>query len=188
MKKVYGFLLLLFLSTVGFSQRGSLQVGIKGGVNLSNYDDGDDGDARVGFHVGGLLHIHTQNPRLALQPEFVFSTQGASFGDGTQKIDYLNIPFLIQYIGRGGLRLETGPQVGALISAKFEDNEDNEFSIKNSFKKSDFGWVFGLGFLSSSGLGVDARYNLGLTDITKGRGNVMNRVWQFGIFYQFRPQ
>jgi hypothetical protein len=72
------------------------------------------------------------------------------------------------------------------VSAKFDDNNDVEYDIKNRFKQSDLGWAFGIGFLSTSGLGVDARYNLGLSDITKGRGNVKNRVWQFGLFYQFR--
>jgi hypothetical protein len=62
-----------------------------------------------------------------------------------------------------------------------------EYSEKNNFKQSDFSWAFGIGFISASGLGFDARYNLGLSDITKGRGNVKNQVWQLGLFYQFRP-
>ena len=187
MKKIHLIALTLFWSTVCFTQRRTAELGIKGGVNLSNYNDnvGTTG-SKTGFHIGGLAHIHTKNPRLAIQPELVFSTQGAKFSNGTDKIDYLNIPFLLQYIGRGGLRLETGPQVGALLSAKFQDNEGVEYNIKNRIKPTDFGWTFGIGFLTISGLGLDARYNLGLSDISKGRGNVNNRVWQFGAFYQFR--
>ena len=175
------------ISIAIFAQRRNVQLGLKGGVNLSNYNENINGNSRVGLHVGALAHIHTINPRLAIQPEIVYSQQGADFNSGVDKVDYINIPVLLQYIGRGGLRLETGPQVGALVSAKFEDNEDNEYSIKNRFKQSDFGWAFGIGFLATSGLGLDARYNLGLSDIAKGPGKVNNRVWQFGLFYQFRP-
>lgn len=187
MSKTFLSLIAIFISTAVFSQRGNVQLGIKGGVNLAGYNGNtNSNDLRTGFHIGGLVHIHTYNPRLAIQPEIVFSTQGASFSNGTDKIDYINIPFLLQYIGRGGLRLETGPQVGALVSAKFEDNDGIEYDIKNQIKQSDLSWAFGLGFLSNTGLGIDARYNLGLSDITKGRGNVKNHVWQFGLFYQFR--
>ena len=188
MKQIFLLSIITLLYIPAFTQRGNVQFGIKGGVNLSDYSDNvHTSGFRTGFHIGGLAHIHTHNPKLAIQPELVFSTQGADFDNGTQQVDYLNIPFLIQYLGRGGLRLETGPQVGALLSAKFEENDGDEYSIKNSFKQSDFGWAFGIGFISSSGLGIDARYNLGLSDITKGRGDVKNRVWQFGLFYQFRP-
>ncbi len=184
MKKLTFLLIAAFPAIGALAQRGNVELGIKGGINLSHYNVNTKG-SRTGFHAGALAHIHTSNRKLALQPEVVFSTQGAEYSNGTQKVDYINVPFLIQYLGRGGLRLETGPQVGALVSAKFDNNDGAESDIKNSFKQSDFGWAFGIGFLSTSGLGIDARYNLGLSDITKGRGNVQNRVWQFGLFYQF---
>ncbi|HEU4632418.1 MAG TPA: porin family protein [Flavisolibacter sp.] len=187
MKKMFLLVLATILSISALTQRGNVELGIKGGINLSDYSENvNTSGFRTGFHIGGLAHIHTNNRKLAIQPELVFSTQGADFNDGTQQVDYINIPFLIQYLGRGGLRLETGPQVGALVSAKFKENDGDEYSIKNAFKQSDFGWAFGIGFISNSGLGLDARYNLGLSDITKGRGDVKNRVWQFGLFYQFR--
>ena len=188
MKKLFLSIITLLLFTAGFAQRRTVEFGLKGGVNIANYSGNvNPTDPRVGFHIGGLAHIHTSNPRLGIQPEIVYSTQGAKFSSGTHKIDYVNVPVLIQYLGRGGLRLETGPQIGALVSAEYEDNEGAEYSIKNGFERADFSWAFGLGFLSSSGLGLDARYNLGLSDITKGNGKIHNQVWQFGVFYQFRP-
>ncbi|MGN6401599.1 MAG: porin family protein [Flavisolibacter sp.] len=186
MKKVSLLISFAFISLLCFAQRSNVQFGIKGGVNIADYNI-HTADPRIGLHVGALAHIHTHNPKLAIQPEIVFSTQGAKFSDGTEEVDYINIPFLLQYLGRGGLRLETGPQVGALVSAKFKNNNGVEYSEKNSFKQSDLSWAFGIGFISASGLGFDARYNLGLSDITKGRGNVKNQVWQLGLFYQFRP-
>ena len=138
MKKMFLLVLATILSISAFTQRGNVELGIKGGINLSDYSENvNTSGFRTGFHIGGLAHIHTNNRKLAIQPELVFSTQGADFNDGTQQVDYINIPFLIQYLGRGGLRLETGPQVGALVSAKFKENDGDEYSIKNAFKQSD---------------------------------------------------
>lgn len=187
MKKPVLFLLMAFLPALIFAQRRNAQLGIKGGVNLASYNGVGSDEARVGFHVGLLAHIHTSNPKLAIQPEVVYSSQGADFPGHADEVDYINVPILLQYIGRGGLRLETGPQVGALVAAKYKDDNGVEYNNKNSFKQSDLSWAFGLGFISTSGFGLDLRYNLGLSDITKGRGDVKNSVWQFGIFYQFRP-
>lgn len=178
---------LLFWALVSFAQHA--QVGIKAGINIAdlNYDNSSfDPDARVGVHAGLLVHFHlTRN--MAVQPEVVYSSQGAEFGDYDLKINYINVPFLFQYMFNSGFRLETGPQVGVLLDAEQEYNDGDDNNVKRSFKKTDLGWAFGVGYLSPTGLGVDARYNLGLTDITKGGGpEVTNRVWQFGIFYQFR--
>jgi hypothetical protein len=115
-----------------------------------------------------------------------YSAQGAKFGGATSKIDYVNIPLLFQYMFANGLRLETGPQLGIRTSAKWEDANGVESNNKGAIKSSDVAWDFGLGYIAPSGLGVDARYNLGVTDISNGPGDLKNRVWQFGVFYQFR--
>ena len=165
------------------------QLGIKGGLNVSNlsYDNDYEADSKVGAHVGLLAHIHMGGP-LALQPEVVYSMQGAEAGNRDLEYNYLNVPFLIQYMFPQGVRLETGPQVGVLLSAEEEDNDGFDRDVENSMKKTDLAWAIGLGFMSTSGLGIDVRYNIGLTEIYKPwRANdVYNRVWQIGLFYQFR--
>lgn len=186
MKKM---LLLMVAGWFGFScaaQRGNAQIGLKAGVNIANFnDDVPTTDSRIGFHAGLLIHFHVR-PNLAIQPEIVYSQQGAEFGNGTQKIEYVNFPFLVQYLFNRGFRLQTGPLIGVRADAEFENNNGLETDNKKSFESTDVSWVFGFGYLSSSGLGVDARYNVGLTDISKGPGEVKNRVWQIGIFYQFK--
>lgn len=166
------------------------QLGIKGGINVSNlsYDNDYDADSKVGLHVGLLAHIHAGR-NLALQPEVVFSMQGAEFGNEELQANYLNVPFLFQYLvpAAPGLRLETGPQVGVLLGAEWEHSNGVDEDYEHRMKKTDLGWALGLGYLSASGLGFDARYNIGLTEVFKGAPNdVYNRVWQIGLFYQFR--
>lgn len=176
---------MLMAGFAGFSQ--SAQLGIKGGVNIADFnDEAGSTSSRTGFNAGILVHIHTKHPSLAIQPELVYSAQGAEFSSGTQKLDYVNIPVLLQYLFGSGFRLETGPQLGVLAQAEFENNNGVKVKNKNNFESTDVSWAFGLGYMAPGGFGVDARYNLGLTDVTKGNPDIKNRVWQFGIFYQFK--
>lgn len=82
-----------------------------------------------------------------------------------------------------GLRLQTGPQMGFLTAAQYK-GAGEEATIKSSLKDTEFSWSFGASYLSRIGLGIDARYNLGLTDISKTSADIKNRVWQAGLFYQ----
>jgi len=186
MKKILLSGAVLLFATSIFAQH--VQFGLKGGVNISNFNN----DANIptssltGFHLGGLAHIHFTKS-LALQPEIVYSTQGAQFEDGTKsKVNYVNVPVLGQYMFGDGFRVQTGPQLGIFTNSKSITAGTETNIDRSNYKTTDFGWVFGASYVSHSGLGVDARYNLGLTDITpKNPVDYKNRVWQFGVFYQF---
>jgi hypothetical protein len=165
--------------------------GIKGGINLANIDvqNGTNPDWKAGIHLGGLAHIHLSE-HFALQPELMYSNQGAERTSGNTenktKLHYLNAPILLQYMTGSGFRLQTGPQVGVLMSAKSKVN-DTETTADDSFKTPDFAWSFGASYVTMKGLGFDARYNHGISNINDAAGNkYKNRVFQFGVFYQFR--
>ena len=191
MKKALISALAIVLSFTVFSQT---QIGIKGGININDIDDNAANErtaTRIGYHGGLLFHIHVKR-RLAVQPEVVFSSQGAKYNtnalNGTVVTNYLNIPVLLQYMGNHGIRLETGPQLGFLLDAELQRGGNTVADLKRTMNEADFSWAFGLGFLSRSGLGVDARFNLGLTDVfEQGGRDSKHRVWQIGLFYQFRP-
>ena len=162
--------------------------GVKAGINASTIDVDytQDFDTKVGLHLGGLAHINI-SPHFAFQPELVYSMQGAKSGDDKFKTGYINSPLLAQYMTLNGFRLQTGPQVGFLISAKSESG-DAELDVKDQFETIDFSWAFGAGYLfpGASGLGIDVRYNLGLSNISDGDlYEIINRVFQVGLFYQF---
>lgn len=173
-----------------YAQVGTTHFGIKGGVNFANLEIEDvaDGDHRTGFHVGGLAHIHVSR-NFAIQPELVFSLQGReqTIGgtDYRTNLSYINLPVLLQYMAGTGFRLQTGPQLGILVNAETKVN-DVEMDVKDSYKTPDISWAFGASYLTNAGIGFDARYNLGLSNIYDvGNGEIRNRVWQIGLFYQF---
>lgn len=165
-------------------------IGIKGGLNIYNIHTNSSADftTKLGFNAGLLAHVHLL-PHLALQPEVVFSRQGVR-GSGTgakfrNDLDYINVPVLVQVMFDNGFRIEAGPQVGFLVSAKQKADNTPSRDIKNNFKSMDFGVSGGVSYVHpSTGFGVDARYNLGLTNINNiGTLKETNRGAQIGIFY-----
>jgi len=190
MKKLSLIVLALVAVNAMYAQPTAVQFGIKGGANLANIkiENAADGDHRLGFHVGGLAHIHLSR-LFALQPELMFSMQGREQEvNGIEyktKLSYINVPVLLQYMAGTGFRLQTGPQLGILVDAESEGN-GVEVDVKKSYKTPDVSWAFGASYLTNVGLGLDARYNLGLSNINDVNATKMtNRVWQFGLFYQF---
>ena len=189
------FFLSVLLVVCGYcSNAQKVHLGLKAGLNISNLNEEANTvnfSSKPGFHGGGLAHIHLTD-KFAIQPEVVFSTQGAKRDNANpeQKLNlgYINVPVLVQYMFSNGFRLETGPQFGFLMSAKSEIG-DVEFNVKDDYKTFDFSWTAGLGYISPSGFGADARYNLGLTNIRENSTNDLNnRVFQVGIFYQFNSK
>lgn len=189
MKKTYLIALAILASCALNAQ--SVDFGLKGGLNLSSLSENNSGYSyqnRLGYHIGGLAQINL-TPQVAIQPEVVYSSQGTKYtANGTEHnlaLNYLNIPVMLQAkVGRG-VYAEVGPQFGFLTSVndKIGDVETNYFTTQD-FKNTDVALGFGLGFQGSSGVGVDARYNLGLTDINNtGRSNnLRNNVLQIGLF------
>lgn len=175
----------------GAANAQKVSFGIKGGVNI--YDihnsNGIDYNPVVGLHAGVLSHIHLTK-HFALQPEVVFSTNGANYrytGNETRyNLGYINVPVLVQYMFNSGLRVQAGPQVGFLVHAVSKDNNFKE-NIREDLNAVDFGLATGASYqIPNTGFGFDARLNLGLTDINKnGTVRSTNRGLQLGVFYIF---
>lgn len=189
MKKI--FILPAMLLICGILSAQTFQFGPKAGINVSNFQNGDyENNTLLGFHLGGFLNL-SAGKFFAIQPEVLFSTQGSKIDDVRSsykelRANYLNIPVLAQLKTNGGLYLETGPQAGLLLTAKTDDQ-----SAKDLYKSLDWSWVFGLGFRSNIGFGLDARYNLGLTKIgdkiNAVEPNAKNSVIQIGLFFAIGP-
>lgn len=161
-------------------------IGVKGGLNSFNIqtDNSSGFDSKIGLHAGLLGHIHL-NHQYAFQPELVYSMQGATAGNTDFKLDYINVPLLVQYMFDNGFRIQAGPQLGFLINAKAENIDSVD--IKDDFKSADLGLSVGASYVHPpTGFGVDARYNLGLSDISENSDvKSTNRGFQIGVFYLF---
>jgi Outer membrane protein beta-barrel domain len=185
MKKLFVTILVCITTYSLFAQH--TNFGLKTGYNSSSVQisDGADYDSKSGLHIGGLAHIHISE-HFAVQPELVFSCQGGERPNSKLKLNYINVPVLAQYMIGDGFRLQTGPQFGFLVSAE-QKIGDIEVDIDDAFNSFDLSWAFGASYIFSSGIGIDARYNLGLNNISDDSDfEAKNRVFQVGLFYQFR--
>jgi len=196
MKILIGFITaLLFTFTLsaqhGNAPAGRINFGVKGGLNYYNiYNDlNTNYDPRIGYHVGIFGHIHFNN-YFSFQPEVVYSTQGAKYKfnsvDTRYNLNYINVPVLFQYMFDNGFRIQAGPQVGLLVSAK-SINDNGTIDNRDDFKPLDFSLSVGLGYIfPPTGVGIGARYNHGIGNINKNdSSNSTNRGFQLGLFYIF---
>jgi len=185
--------LVLFAGFSFATTHAQVQFGVKAGVNFANVTGSDAGDSRVlsNVNAGAFLRFAVA-PGFGIQPELVYSGQGAGYRrngySDNVHLNYLNIPILLKWNSREGLYAETGPQVGFLVSAH-ENYQGASFDVKDQFTSADFSWVFGVGYkIPMSEVGIDFRYNLGISnienlDITHGGGTVRNSVIQLGLTY-----
>lgn len=179
MKKIIFVCSFLFLTVIGYSQ--FVIFGAKAGLNLATVT----GNAVVtpgitpSFHVGGLANFFLTD-NFTVQPEIFYSGKGSkSSGQGTFKFGYINVPVLVQYKTVSGFYLETGPQIGFLLSAKLDKSD-----WKGNMKSTDYSWVGGLGYKSAMGIGAGARYDFGFFNVANA-GIVRNKAIMISLFYTF---
>ncbi len=170
------------------AQKGNSNIGIKGGYNLAavSFDGEGETGQRHSFHAGFFGESFI-NDYLSIQSELVYSQQGyeIKFNDATftQKLNYLNLPILLKAYASKNLYVEVGPQIGLAITHKEEfDSGFNLFDISQEFEPSNFDWgfSFGGGVKTNSGVSFGVRYHLGLGDIYE-ENSPQNRVWQFSV-------
>ena len=189
MKKTIIFMATLF--SLSSLKAQTAHFGIKGGLNASSVNsspENSDRQTKIGFNLGLLAHIHTSSNQWAIQPEIYYSAEGSKYksSNASLNLGYLNIPVLAQYMFDNGFRIEAGPQLGFLMGAKSKSG-DVSVNVKDNFKSTNFSIPVGVGYLTSSGLGFDARYNFGISNInnTSSATKIHSNVFQFGLFYQF---
>jgi hypothetical protein len=158
------------------AQAQAKQVGLVAGVNfatLNGSDISDGAGTRTGFIGGLFVAVPLGDGNWAIEPEVLYSMQGASYDNvdftGDYKADYIKIPVLVKWSanpGGKGVYIFAGPSVGFNVSCNDSgtDNADNstydgtcedEDNIK---AKTTFSGDVGLGF-SSGRVGLEGRYS-----------------------------
>lgn len=204
MKKITLTLLgLVAFSTSALAQQ-EVKFGPKAGVNFAtvNGKDTDEAKMMIGFHVGAFAEIKF-NDKFAVQPEVLFSAQGAKVkesgtevvmgvpvnyeAEGKTKLNYINIPIMAKYYITDNFAVEAGPYVGFLMTAETEyeatmsaagisQTEKSTEDIKDFSNSIDFGVGVGASFNLDSGFFIGARYNLGLTKVGKEYNETVNGI------------
>lgn len=190
--KLAGLIFMVTLGVLGYTAHGQAQVsiGIKGGLNFSNLDVSNPGatyDGRTGYHFGAFTLVKLT--KIGIQPEILFSQQGSevktSSGSFTSNFNYVNIPVLFKLYTVAGLNLQIGPQFGFLTNDP-EVQDPQGQSIEDAYKNSDVSLALGIGWDLPLRLSIDARYNLGLSEINDNPSleATKNQVWQISLGYK----
>lgn len=183
---------LIALSILGFAQAHAQKFGFKGGYNYSSLNGEVAQNSTLkglnGFYVGALMELPIGDV-LALQPEIIYSRQGAAWeydvfllGKGVidLKLDYLNIPVMAK-VNLGPLFLQGGVQFGFLvnnpeISVSALGNRISKELDKEAYAAFDFGVGAGLGIALSEHFFVEARYTHSLTNAFDPNNNSLKNL------------
>ena len=184
----------------------AVKFGLKGGWNIANmHVSGVDLEGELssitGYCAGGFVSVGVAE-MLAIQPEIFYTRKGAQyeqegpdvFATWTMNYDYLEVPVLakLSMPTRGAIKpnLFAGPYMAFHVGAeaKIEWNGQTMEEDIEDVRDPDVGLVVGAGVdLGTGSLTADARYVLGLTDISPEaeEGNMYNRVISFMLGFSF---
>lgn len=192
MKRLFLILIVVFFSTIAFSQ---LNIGLKGGVTMSSLstDVSDVENAfKAGWQGGAFVRI---GDKWHIQPEVYFTLKQGELtydlmdvaGGSTQsikqniKLNTIDIPVLVGWKFLDpplfNLRLQAGPVASVVSSASFNITQNGaDVPSPDGFEESfnDINWGLQLGagvdFLVFT---VDLRYEMGLNDLNKELDNAV---------------
>jgi hypothetical protein len=192
------------------------RFGLRGGVSLSSLELDDDYNAtnystnsKTTFHAGAFVNIPLGRT-FRIQPEISYYGGGSKVrgnlvsnplqtsGTGNYELDfhYIGIPVMFQlHTGSNGFFVEAGPQASFLIQGQEEPSGGNKINLKERelVKQLDFGAAAGVGYISRIGLGLNARYVHGFSNVfnsdnapagTQDR-EISTRSIQIGLVYHF---
>lgn len=185
-------------------------TGLYKGENYFSKELGYKIGSKTNFYAGAFLEIPLAK-QLALQPEFLLYEGGYHWytpeqydatGDNgsydvNEQLGYLSIPILLK-CKVGGLGIYVGIQPDFLIftmrDIEGRGTSANEDDFRKDYKKGVyFSGVGGIEYTFRFGLGVSARYQLGLTNIAKptdlgiyqSSNKINTNAFLYGIHWRF---
>lgn len=180
MKKPLLVIALLFVLSYN-AQAQLLQIGVKAGLNYANFSGtAIQTDAITSYHAGLIAEIKLLD-KFAIQPELLYTTQGATYntalGDFKNELGYIAIPVLAKIYLSKSFSVELGPQASFLL------NERNDFDV-NDANTFEFAVDAGLSFKITKNIFLQGRYVLGLTEVSPN-ADAKNSVLQLSAGLMF---
>ena len=161
------------------------------------------------FYVGGLVE-HKFSDTFGIQGELLYSplggkedynvSEGQLYFREKTKISFgtLLIPVSAKYFITENFSVALGASFGVILSAKqktvidagigipgLELEGDDDVDIKSEVNTLNIAPFLGAEFMLENGLFFDARYNYGISDLSKSEGKVNNSFLQVGVGFKF---
>lgn len=184
--------LIAILAAAFFNVFGQVEIGIKGGLNVSTIKTKDiplnatiDFNHTIGFHLG-LSAQFDLSEKFHLNADLLFSSRGFEIENSKTTLNYVEIPVLLSYNLLDKLEFELGPNLGIKISEKSD-------MPGISYESLDIGLSTGLKFGLTDELFMSGRYYHGLTSIatlyasaSDGESKSFNRTMQISLTYKIK--
>ncbi len=161
------------------------------------------------FYVGGLVE-HKFSDTFGIQGELLYSplggkedynvSEGQVYFREKSKLTFgtLLIPVSAKYFITENLSVALGASFGIILSAKqktvidagigipgLELEGDDDVDIKNDVNTLNIAPFLGAEYMLENGLFFDARYNYGISDLSKSEGKITNSFLQVGVGFKF---
>ncbi|MDW7691036.1 porin family protein [Flammeovirgaceae bacterium SG7u.111] len=191
---------LLFIGNLSKTYAQGTYLGLKGGVNFSEFK-GAESDVKMtpGAAFGAFIRQESAG-NFAVTGEVNYMGKGTEYKDGlleSSTVNYLEIPVLFEFMLPGERirpRLFAGPYAGFIMGA--EDNAEVggvSVDTEENYSSIDAGAILGAGVnmkvSEENWLLLDVRYGLGMKDITtdddldiRNRGFNVNLGFIFPIY------
>ena len=179
-----------------------LNLGVKGGLNMSNFygDELTDKNMKAGFHVG-LAADYEFAPGMAIQSGLFFTTKGAKvvynfpiLGEVDGTINSLNLQIPVHFAYKQevtpGTRIvfHAGPYIAYGVGGKISSGDTklgDTFGDKGLLKPFDAGLGLGVGAEFARFL-VDVGWDMGLVNVADfSNGNMKNQNAYLSVGYRF---
>lgn len=193
-------IILFFTATVVIATaKAQFSFGPKAGLNISKEKYSNTAVYSTGSHnflTAGAFANYRFKEHFAGETGIYYSAEGTEESyksnnntvTGVVTIKRINVPLLLQYHTAAGLYLETGPQIGFMLSAK-GDYTNGQYDFKKYTQSTFMSWCIGAGYKMSKGvpgLGINASYAAGLSRIDKGTvsaGKITGSTFSIKLFY-----
>lgn len=166
-------------------------------------------DPKYTFYVGAMAEYKISD-KFGLQGEVLYSPLGGKekiggsesgvYFDEQSKITFgtILVPVSAKYFITEGFSVAAGVNVGIILTAKQKtvigtnlpidveiEGGEGEVDIKKDVKKLNLAPFVGVEYMLENGLFFDARYNLGVSNLSNTGGKVTNSFAQIGVGFKF---
>jgi opacity protein-like surface antigen len=191
----------LFALTLCISQaqaQENVSIGPLVGISIANFrGDVSNTNWKPGLTIGGVYNYSSESG-FGFSGQLLFTQLGAQTNNKTNEINlnYIQAPLLATFFfGRFGQsvrpKIFLGPNLNFLVGARDKDgNNLNGDSNNRVYSPFDLGLTFGAGvnfrLQDKIWLNFDARYGLGLLDVTRlDNSNIKNNNWGINVGLSF---
>ena len=188
--KIKIIILFIFASQLVFSQ--GFKGGLFAGMVASQLDgDNSDGYHKFGFQ-GGVYSRYIFSDRLSLINELKFIQKGSSrtndddpYSNFKVKLNYIELPFILDYQVKEKIAIGGGISYGYLISAEVEDGAGVIPKEDLPYNNSDIDAILHVKYLFNDNFWISTKFAYSILYITKTTPRQSNNLISLELGYEF---